>query len=268
MSLSEKISPASVLDRTIRLLFRAGQVPLAEACHYHLKGRASGQLIQWARPSGVKLWLNPKNYIDRIVLRGGEHDPEIIDAFTREARPGDVFWDVGANIGLMGLLLSERILDLRVVAFEPSPLAFSQLFENNLANGSRMQLLPFALSDSEKMMPLSVKVNRNSSQSTFLPQDRYNYDTSIPAFCRTGDSIVEQGIVPPPNLLKIDTEGFEYSVLRGMRKTLLRPELRAIIFEGPTPEQEFIVRLLDDSGFLEPKALTDRGQTNFLSLRA
>lgn len=167
----------------------------------------------------------------------------------------------------MGLLLSERVSSLHVVAFEPSPLAFAQMFENNHANSSRMQLLPFALSTTEAMMPLSVKIDRNSLQANFLQQDQYNYDTTIPAFCRTGDSVVERGIAPPPNLLKIDTEGFEYAVLSGMAQTLRSPDLRGIIFEGPTPEQNLIENLTRKSGFTEPQALTNRGQTNYLSIK-
>ena len=185
------LSPSLLVDRFIRILFRSGLTSAAEAVYYHFKGASTGQLVFFPHASGANLWLNPKNYIDRILLNGLQHDPEVVEAFKKEARSGDVFWDVGANIGLMGLLLSERVSSLHVVAFEPSPLAFAQMFENNHANSSRMQLLPFALSTTEAMMPLSVKINRNSSQATFLPQDQYNYDTTIPAFCRTGDSVVE-----------------------------------------------------------------------------
>jgi FkbM family methyltransferase len=267
LRLTDTFSPARLVDRAISIVFGLGYSSLGEALLYHLKGSGSGQLILWNGPHGLKLWLNPKNYIDRILLRNEQHDPEVIDALSEHARPGDVFWDVGANIGLMGFLILKRLPSLKVCAFEPSPLAFSQLFENNSANSNIQQLMPFALSSKEGLFPLSVKVNRNSSQNTFIPQEQYNYDTCILALCRTGDSVIAHGLAPAPNIMKIDVEGSEYAVLSGMSEALKKSSLRAIVFEGPTPEQSQIEELLRQSGFTKPKALTIRGQTNYLTVR-
>jgi FkbM family methyltransferase len=266
--LKNSLSPAHLVDCAISFAFSHGYTSIGEALLYHLKGSGSGQLIQWNGPAGLKLWLNPKNYIDRILLRNEKHDPEVIDALIEQARPGDVFWDVGANIGLIGFLMLERLPSLKVYAFEPSPLTFTQLFENNSANNNIQHLLQFALSSKEGLFPLSVKVNRNSSQNTFIPQDQYNYDTYIMALCQTGDSVVDRGIAPAPNILKIDVEGSEYNVFQGMKNALQQASLRAIVFEGPTPEQSQIEELLLKSGFTKPRALTNRGQTNYLTIRS
>ncbi len=261
-------SPARIFDRALSALFKFGFPSIVNALVFHFKGSTTGQLIRWVNADGLILWLNPKNYIDRLLLSGRQHDSEVIKTLRSEIRPNDIFWDVGANIGYICLTLSCEVPELKTFAFEPSPLTFTQLFENNTINGNLVNLMPFALSSKEGVFPLSVKVNRNSGQSTFFPQSQFHYDTCIFAACQTGDSIIENGIAPCPNVIKIDVEGGEYDVLLGLKDALRSPLLRTIIFEGPTSQQDLIVRLLEASGFEQPIALTRESQTNFLARKS
>ena len=54
---------------------------------------------------------------------------------------------------------------------------------------------------------------------------------SVDVQLRTGESLVTQGEVPPPNALKIDVEGFEKEVLEGLGSTLSSPEVHLIGIE-------------------------------------
>lgn len=74
----------------------------------------------------------------------------------------------------------------------------------------------------------------------------------------TGDGLVEQGDVPIPSVVKIDTEGFELDVLRGMTDLLGKPEVRAVFVEvhfgllcerGQPKAPADIERLLKLAGF-------------------
>jgi len=76
---------------------------------------------------GLIFELQPHEYIDAIVLREGYYEPEVIDALRPFLRPGAVFWDVGANIGLHTVTAACLAPGSQVVAFEPNPAVFARL---------------------------------------------------------------------------------------------------------------------------------------------
>lgn len=256
-----------VLDWLIVKCSRLGWVRIAEGLVYWCKGIHRQNLLLCPVAPGVRLWLNPHNYIDRILLAGRSHDPEVLDVLRSEVKKGDVFWDIGANIGLVSFSLMAEQPEITAVAFEPSPFTFSQLALNNLENGGQMQLLPIALSDGPEISRFTFKINRNSGQSTLRPDNQFSYDGSVPVTVESGDRLVAREIVPAPTLMKIDVEGAEWWVFSGLREILKNEALRLVIFEGPTPEQEAIEALLKENGFQSVVPLTDASQTNYLATR-
>lgn len=269
MGLRDAFSPAAFVDWLIVWAFRLRQIRLAEGLACWGKGNHKFQLVRCRLRNGPILWLNPSNYIDRVLLTEGEHDRHVIEALGEQLREGDVLWDVGANIGLIGLSLMHLHKKIQVVAFEPSPFTFCHLHLNNELHGYPMQLKALALADVAETRAFSVKINRNTGQNTLLPNPKLaTYDTSIDVCCETGDRLIAHGMVPIPTLIKIDVEGAEAIVLRGLSDTLKLASLRAVVFEGPTADHEAILALLKDSGFSSVKRLTDNEtQTNFLAVR-
>lgn len=268
MNIRDHLSPAALVDWLIIKAFRLGAFRLAEGLVCWGKGNHQQQLIRFQVPDGPSLWLNPSNYIDRVLIVEGQHDREVIDAIGSLVRDGDVFWDIGANIGLIGLSLLHKFPQLKVVAFEPSPFTYSQLFLNDRLNGGRMQMLPMALADSESYRSFSMKVNRNTGQSTLEPDEKYAYDACIGVYCQTGDQMIARNGLPSPTLIKIDVEGAEHLVFQGLTQTLRSPGLRAVIFEDSAKNHETLVGYLKDAGFTSIRQLPGKGQANFLAERA
>lgn len=253
-------------DRLLAAFYRLGWRGLGDGLICWFRGNHGSQFIKFRTPGGAPIWLNPKNFIDHLLLTQGHHDREVLEALDSQVRSGDVFWDIGANIGLMTMDLMHRHPDLRAVCFEPSPFTFSQLFLNNQLQGSRALLQSVALSDFNGTALFSLKVNRNSGMSTLHPEGRFSYDFSIRVACARADSLVAEGL-PAPNVIKIDIEGAEFSALKGMGELLRREELRAVVFEGPTKDHDAILRLLGEAGFGEIRKLTDESFTNFIAIR-
>lgn len=143
-------------------------------------------------------------------------------AFDRELSacvlPGDVVWDVGANVGHY----SQKFLAMvggegRVVAFEPAPAAARMLRELS----PTPEVLELALSSADGEARLSV------AEGDAAPVNRLSPDGGLTVRIARGDSLVQAGIAPRPGVVKIDTEGHELEVLRGLIS--LRP--RAILIE-------------------------------------
>jgi FkbM family methyltransferase len=144
--------------------------------------------------------------------------------FMREAIfSGDTVVDVGANIGMITLLASRLVgSEGRVLAFEPNADVYRRLQRhvqhNRLGNVS---LYPVGLGDAEANLTLKVWA-KNKGWGTFgklSPEEQSLLTAEYEARVVPGDDSLD---IPTGTALtiKIDVEGFECQVLRGLSKTL------------------------------------------------
>jgi FkbM family methyltransferase len=177
-------------------------------------------------------------------------------------KPDDVFWDVGANIGVISSHFAQPRYHLSSLqAFEPNPVPFKTLQSlfhrhafaraHNFGLGDKQETLSMALSDASSEVGSFVQ-NQDASHK-------------IPVQIRCGDDVVREFGLPPPNVLKVDVEGFEPSVFAGLAQTISshRP---VIIFEHIwlTDAQ---VRQLAPKGYLLKFILDDGSLTADLAAR-
>lgn len=157
-------------------------------------------------------------------------EPELreLDLFVR---PGDCIIDVGANIGLY-TLKAARLANSngRVIAIEPGAEARRQLI-NNLALNSfeNVTVVGKALADEEGEATLHHVALGGDPQAFSLIADTSTTAGETVA-TTTLDALADELSLARMDLVKIDVEGFEASVLAGARKSLLRWK-PAVIFE-------------------------------------
>ncbi len=150
----------------------------------------------------------------------------ILRAFVR---PADVVWDVGANIGLYSRIFVQCFNACHVFAFEPMSENLPEL-RHNLALGgiaNRVTVLPLALSNRNGMADFQVDDIQSASgalDSVYRGEAcRARAALDLPpkierVHARTIDSILEEGLVPVPDVIKLDVEGAERLVLDGGEK--------------------------------------------------
>lgn len=152
-------------------------------------------------------------------------DPEfLLMAYLYAVLPSRVAIDVGANEGRLSRLLLET--GYRVFAFEPYPPILEKLREN-LGGNPEMTIFNCALGSQNTKLPLHIAtVEKNkligdgSLYNTFKPHflsEGVAYKSEIEVIVRTLSSLIDEGAVPKEvSLLKIDTEGYDLEVIRGM----------------------------------------------------
>ncbi len=145
----------------------------------------------------------------------------ILEDLLAEVRETDVFFDVGANIGIYSCFLSQKLTEGEVIAFEPSPPAYEKLERNAAVNGGTVRQFPVALSDVNDEVEFAVDRNDSQAQmSTLNTATRgSDYDIRTVSAKRADDFVRERGL-PLPTVVKIDVEGTEYDVLRWMTDAL------------------------------------------------
>ena len=162
-------------------------------------------------PGGERIRLVP-------ALRQLTWNTDEYDVFRRSVRPGDVVFDVGANLGAYTLLFAQWVgAGGRVFAFEPAQEPFEGLMKLLDANGlsSRVTAMQTAVSGREGAVRLLVDAADGSSRILEDADGRHAIEVqtvTIDAVCR------REGVVP--SLIKIDVEGAELEVLRGARATI------------------------------------------------
>jgi len=191
-----------------------------------------------------------------LALRAKAYEARFSKALVFAVKPGDVVWDVGANLGYYTERFAARVgRPGRVVAFEPVPSCFAEL-QAKLGGDARVALRQEALGSASGVVPMALAADPlGATHSLVGAGQAAGAVAEVPL--RRGDDVVALG-VPPPTVLKIDVEGFEEEVLRGMPTLLARPACRAVFIEvhfalleqkGTPDAPAAIVATLRDHGF-------------------
>jgi FkbM family methyltransferase len=220
-----------------------------------------GRTIRWAIPSpGVLKAL--------AILESS--DPYLEEFFGLVGRD-DVFLDIGANSGIYAILCAlAPIRPRHVIAIEPAPPVLDLLLKNVYLNGlsDRIQVLAAAAGEMDGFAELTLPTT-DPSVGTARLQSGTEAAKVVPRGAlwrlepgrvwipiRAIDSLVEQRTIRPPSVVKVDVEGFEASVLRGMRRSL-QGSVRVLLLElhhtllPPGETAESVTEILHEAGLRE-----------------
>lgn len=185
-------------------------------------------------------------------------EPETAKWIRSHIRPGDVVYDVGANVGSYSLLIDKVHRGAcHIYAFEPSFANFSQLNKNICLNGSAGRVVPvnMALTDVTMIGEFAYSsvlpgTARHGEESLALMGRAVFYRQPMPMYRL--DDLVEQFGLLYPNHLKLDVDGPELTVLRGAERVVDDPRLRSILveIESGRGEADAIAPWLNEKGFV------------------
>ena len=184
------------------------------------------QLVEFeVRFHGLRYRGRLDDLIDRSIFFFGSYAPNELDFLASAARllgevqSGVTYFDVGANVGQHALFMSPRVE--KVFAFEPSRWALDRFQGNVTLNGiGNVCIFPLGLGDSdgEGQLGSGFKGNSGSRSLTWT----LNQNAVETVAIRRGDKFFRTMNLPRIDILKLDVEGYEKRVLKGLRNTLAR----------------------------------------------
>ena len=176
-----------------------------------------GILVE-AELDGVAVRFFVRNMVDDVQhfhLNGQFYESDAL-ALVRQYFPrGGVFLDVGANVGNHALYMAKFADAAEVICIEPNPEAITLLRINAALNGAtalNLERLGVGLSDGEGQFVISVP--RNNLGAAQLVADPGGRIRTV-----AGDRLLGERVI---DLIKIDVEGMEMGVLRGLAGTIAR----------------------------------------------
>jgi FkbM family methyltransferase len=199
---------------------------------------------RWARDAlrpDVEIQAEGKTY--RFQCEGKRDLRRCMSALVKEAgtcawivsevRPGEVFYDIGANIGLYTVMAAQQVgAEGRVYAFEPHGANFARLVDNIAVNDLAGIVSPcsFALNDRSGLIPfnyISLMTGTSNSQLGSLrdgEEQEFRPALSEPKAAMAVDDLIDGQGFRMPHHVKLDVDGNELLILRGMTRTLMRAD--------------------------------------------
>lgn len=166
------------------------------------------------------LRLNLNDWIQQQIYFLGEYEKPEIEFISKNLKEGDVFIDIGANIGLFTLNASKNVGKTgKVISFEAFYSNFLKLKKNAEINHlDNVQLEYLAISDREKM--LKIYLNNQDQNAGMASSYLENFDTVEEIKAISLDHYAQEKSFEKINFIKIDIEGGEYDALLGMKNVL------------------------------------------------
>lgn len=169
---------------------------------------------------GAGLKIVPRRGDREIEL--GTYEAPVQQALVENAGAGDVVYDIGANIGYFTLLAARRVGSAGAVyAFEPVPENAAAIRRSAGLNGfATVEVIDKAVGDRSGSAELHLARHIGGAMlaSVGAPPD---HSGSLRVDLISIDDLARTGRLRPPNLIKIDVEGAEIDVLRGLTETLM-----------------------------------------------
>ena len=219
---------------------------------------------------GVSLLLDPGDFVGRQILMGGDWQPEVWQSISAGLSAGAVFLDVGAHIGYDTLKASVKVGEGgKVIAFEPNPRTLEQLRANIAASHAANVIVePIACTDSEQTLTLydSTSEGNSGASSLSLANADETARGGLPSYAVRGrpiDHVIAELGLQRVDVIKVDVEGAEYLVLRGLRETLRRFHPKVVMEVVPAQlanmnaTVEDVVSLMNELGYGPHKQVDD-----------
>lgn len=224
----------SILQRAVRFYKRWGlkrliyTIPTRLVCRYI--NFLDNRKIPTSERYLIKEILGSKMYLDvaaegvhRQLILFGVREASILETFQKEVKTGDIVVDIGAHIGYYALLEARIVGEKgKVYAFEPVPESIELLRKNiELNEYSNIEVYQLAIGDKKMIAPMYVA--KQSNISSLREIDYYiaaggMITREINVEVITLDDFLENK--PYPDIIRMDLEGYEYQVIRGMKKIL------------------------------------------------
>ena len=200
---------------------------------------------------GNKLFLNKKG-LALSISHYGTYEQSEAKVMEEKIKGGNIVVDVGANIGLHTLNMARIVGNTgQVFAFEPDPSNFKILGKNVKVNNYKNIILE-QKAVGDKHGRATLYQSDDPGRHRIFPQTKAKGQVQV-ELTSLDKYFIDSNLVDKINFIKIDIEGLEFSVLKGMENILKNNKKIKILFE-------FMPKNIMETGFMPIELL------NYLTL--
>ena len=161
---------------------------------------------------------------------------KILNYFKSKNVQYNIFFDVGAHKGETLKLFSNNFNIREFYCFEPSPINFEYLKKKNFKNKKNIKIFNFGLGDKKSVLAFNQLEESSSSTLVDINQDSNYYKKKLKILnffslnrdkrkkinvnMRCLSEFMKKESIDKIDILKIDTEGYEYKVIKGAKEKI------------------------------------------------
>ncbi len=220
--------------------------------------------IVQSRLGEFKLQSLKSAYAASVYERFHTDEPETL-AYIEGFKPGDIFWDIGANIGIYSIYAALKN-NVTTFAFEPSGFNYGLLVEHIALNNMSDRVSTFCLAFGDKTGCTSLHMRNtdighagNSLNEVHLRDADATFKQAT--ICYRIDDFIRQFALPVPHHIKLDVDGVEPWILAGAGNTL--PQVKTLLIEveheNADKAESLIEPPLHQAGFAEDMTVRNSG---------
>lgn len=213
-------------------------------------------------PVGPYIYVRYWDHIERECAVGS-YERKYMDIFCSKIREGDIVIDVGAYIGIFSLVASKRVGPKGCIySFEPVPISYERLMRNIKINKAQnIKAYNWGLSNRNEILPINVprKIPGEATLCQTSATEIYRgikvQKDVIEISLKPFDTFYNEECLNKVNIVKIDAEGEELKILRGMKYVLksndliLFIEINPYLIKNSGGSIEELMKILYNSGF-------------------
>jgi FkbM family methyltransferase len=223
---------------TLAAALRATSMLFGRESGARIAGHASqlvAPVVNVATPRGSMRFWCPSATSAKYAVNFLRYEPDTRAWLENFIKPGDHLWDVGANIGAYSLYAT-LVPGVTVTAFEPVAGTYAALTRNISLNGFAKDTIALciALSDHTALAPFYLRNTEvggamHALGSPDACDGKFEAETVQHVLSLRGDDLVKEFGARPPDHVKIDVDGHELRVLKGL--TALLPAIQTLWVE-------------------------------------
>lgn len=169
-------------------------------------------------PGNIIMNLRPEEHIQQQLFWYGNYEKSLGIILKNLLQPDSTFFDIGANIGYFSLLAARSVSVGKIVAYEPVSYLFEALEKNvALNNFTVIQPVNAAIGDKEENRIIYLSAADNTGMSSFQKPENYSGKHEMVKVLSLDSWFAGSGLTKA-DVIKIDVEGNELAVLKGMKE--------------------------------------------------
>lgn len=171
--------------------------------------------------SGTKMLLTLKDWVQKNIFLYGYYEKTETGFWNNLTKNKTVIFDIGSNVGYYGLIAAKKINKSgKVYGFEPVSFIYKRA-SHNIALNHLQNFSIYNLAFSDKVGELRINIG-NDANLGMSGINHHNYLSGKTEIVNTDtvDNFVALNNISQIDIIKIDVEGSEWSVLQGMKEVL------------------------------------------------
>jgi FkbM family methyltransferase len=172
--------------------------------------------------NNLRMYLIPEDHVQQQLFWYECYEKPVEAGLQKLLNADSVFIDIGANVGYFSLYASRLAPQGKVIAFEPVSHLFDALQKNIEVNGIKnIQAVKVAIGERNEEREIYLSAADNTGMSSFGKPENYSGKKELVKIF-SFDAWFAASALTKVDLIKIDAEGFELAVLKGMKQTITR----------------------------------------------